>query len=206
MSTLRSPYPSVGSPSQSHYQTTRQLLRQHPDFDKVFAAVYNELQPIAHGLRHRERYCTLSTGEIVHEAYVKMLGGAVADLDDRPKFKLIAALVMREILVDAARRRRARKRGGNFAQVTLSDALGVVVTWDETLIDLDRRLDELGEADPRAAEAIDMHFFGGCTVAEIAEHQKISLSTVARDLRTALAWLGLTAEPEDAVLPLRRTA
>ena len=123
-----------------------------------------------------------------------MRGAVITDLHDRIRFKVIAALVMREILVDAARRRRARKRGGDLARVTLSDSLGITVSWDETLLDLDHRLNELGEADARAAQAIDMHFFAGCTAAEIAQHQQVSLSTVARDLRAGLEAQGPTLQ------------
>ncbi len=204
MDSLRA-FPSPSPDPERSYEASRQKLRQDPDFDKVFAAVSDELKKIAHTLRGRERYCTMSTGEIVSEAYLKMVAAVVPDLHDKAKFKIMAAIVMREILIGAARRRGARKRGGKLVRVTLNDELGLGTTWDEKLVDLDRRLHELGEADTRAAEAIDMHFFGGCTVAEIAKHQKLSPSTVARDLREALAWLELTTEPESAA-PLRKSA
>ena len=204
MDSLRA-FPSPSPDPERSYKANQQKLRQDPDFDKVFVAVSNELKKIAHTLRGRERYCTMSTGEIVSEAYLKMVGTAVPDLHNQARFKLLAAFVMREILVDAARRRRTRRRGGDLVRVTFSHELSIVVSWDERLVDLDRCLTELGEADARAAEAIDMHLFGGCTVAEIAKHQKLSPSTVARDLRDALAWLGLTTEPDMATL-LRKSA
>ena len=173
----------------SSYLETQQKLRLDPAFDDVFAFVYKDLRKKAMFLRRAERDCILATTELVNETYLKMRQTPSVAQKELTHFKRIAAVVMRQILTDAARRKRSRKGGGHLRQVALDDSLHVPWSWDETMLDLNRKLDELGGFAPRAAEVIEMCYFGGSTVSETAAYLHLSESSINRDLRLGLAWL-----------------
>ena len=177
------------SSRQASYKARFAALEENPAFEETFLAFESALRDIARSHRRRERYCTLATADIVGVAYMRLRGNVPANFDDNIEFKRAATVIVQRILTDAARRRKSQKRGGGQIPETLHDFHEVSVPRDETLLDLDRYLDELAEVDPVMAEAIDMKFYGGCTVEEIAEHQSASLSTIARRLRQGLRWL-----------------
>ena len=159
-------------------------------FDDLFSAVYEELRRVAHAVRRNERAGTLTPTALVNEAWLKLARSPDLDFESPLHFKHIAARAMRQLLVEAARRRLASKRGGEGVQwVTFDDSLHQAAVSERELLALDAALDELALAEPRQAEMIECRFFGGQSVAETAEALGISEATLARDWRSAKAWL-----------------
>lgn len=159
---------------------------------ELLAALVGELRSIARGyLGAQGAGHTLQPTALVNEAFLKLFGStSLQDVQDRRHFFALAARVMRQILVDHARQRRAAKRDGGGVQVTLGEDLGVEVAGDEELLDVDAALTELAELDPRQARVVELRFFGGLEVAEVAAALELSVSTVEREWRAARAWLG----------------
>ena len=152
--------------------------------------VYAELRRLAHRFIIRERGPnTLETTGLVHEAYLRLAGAAEIDWQSRTHFFAVAARVMRRILVDAARQRRAEKRGGQQERVTLDERVMGNGLAPEEMLALDSALDRLASMDPRQAQIVELRFFGGLTEEEIASQLQISTRTVKRDWSVARAWL-----------------
>jgi RNA polymerase sigma factor (TIGR02999 family) len=172
-------------------------------FDRLFPLLYDRLKAIARSrLRGERRGHTLNTTGLVHEAYLKLTGTQDIAWQDRAHFMAIASRVMRQILITAARNKRALKRGAGQKAVQLDDDLPISDSYSETLLDLDDGLDRLGSHHSRAAEVLQHKYFAGYTNEEIAALLGVSLSTVERDLRFGRAWLGRDWEsipkPEEA--------
>lgn len=159
--------------------------------DRLFAVVHPQLRQIAARLLQRERRDhTLEPNAIVNELYVRLLGNQSVDYADRAHFFAVAAQTMRRILIDYARARVTDKRGGEQHRVPLSDDLGAAAPLSsEALLDLNALLAKLEQADPRAAQVVELRFFGGLREEDIAEVLKISVITVKRDWKAARAWL-----------------
>lgn len=157
--------------------------------DKLVAHVYEELHRMAQRhLRSERANHTLQTTELIHEAFIRLVDADV-HWTGRAHFFAVAARVMRQILVDHARARGRQKRGGGQIVVTLDEALAVAIEPDAQLVELDDALKRLEAIDPRKAQAIELHYFGGLTYDEIATVLGISAATVHRDLRMARAWV-----------------
>jgi RNA polymerase sigma factor (TIGR02999 family) len=157
--------------------------------DELTPLLYDELRRLASGKLWGERENhTLQATEVVHEAFVRLMGSDVA-WQDRAHFLAVAARTMRRLLVDHARGRAREKRGGGLARVTLQPDDAVVEPPGEEILALDRALSELARRDERAASVVELHHFGGLTHDEVALVLEVSTSTVKRDLRVALAWL-----------------
>jgi RNA polymerase sigma factor (TIGR02999 family) len=158
--------------------------------DQLFEAVYGELRRISAGLMRRERReHTLEPTALVHEAYLRLVGPATVAWEDRGHFFGIAARVMRQVLVDHARRRRALRRGGEALRITL-----VVEVYREGLqptdvLELNDLLEALAGLDPRGARVVELKVFGGLTTTEIGEVLGISKRTVDDDWSVAKMWL-----------------
>lgn len=158
-------------------------------YARLIPLVYAELRRVARGhLRREGRGHSLQPTMLVHEAYLRLVGAEV-DWRNRTHFLSVAANVMRRILVERARARQARKRGGDDVRVTLSDQMADPQAKPVDLLMLDQAIDRLRELDDRQAQAIELSYFGGLTYAEIGEALSISEATVDRDLRHARAWL-----------------
>jgi RNA polymerase sigma factor (TIGR02999 family) len=158
--------------------------------DDLFSATYEELRRLAASVRRYDGSLTLNPTALVNEAWIKLARTpAVADTSPL-HFKRIAARAMRQVLVEASRRRHAHKRGGPDAIfVMFDDALGVAADLSEDLLGLDAALNALARMDARQARVVECRFFGGLEVAETAELLGISEATVLRDWRAARAWL-----------------
>lgn len=156
---------------------------------ELLPLVYNELRRVARAQLQRERPDhTLQSTALVHEAYLRLLGNQPPELRNRPHFIAIAARLIRQILVDYARERRASKRdGGVRIAVEYLDALPV--SGDPELLALDEALNDLYRTDERQAKIVDMKFFGGLSSPEVSEVLGLSRATVNRDWATARAWL-----------------
>jgi RNA polymerase sigma factor (TIGR02999 family) len=155
--------------------------------DAQFAAAYEELRRVAHGVR-RGGHDSLTTTALVHEVYLKLVPRGVP-ANDRAHFKLLVARAMRQLLIDAARGSTAGKRGGGVRPISLAEEIVGVETSPERLLDLDTALQELERADPRRAAIVLCRFYGGLDVEETAAALRISTATVKRDWRLARAWL-----------------
>lgn len=152
--------------------------------------VYAELRRLAHQrLRREHAPRSLNTTGLVHEAYLKLVDLRQAQFRDRAHFLAMASRLMRRLLVDQARARRAAKRGGGVEPGTWDESLQVSEPQADALADLDEALQRLEAIDPRQGEIIEQRYFGGLSLEEIAEAQDISLATVKRELRFAHAWL-----------------
>jgi len=157
--------------------------------DQLFPIVYDELRKRAAGyLRRERRGHTLPPTALVHEAYLRLIGQKSA-WQNRAQFFGVASQMMRRILVDHARARSAAKRPGSGLRVALQEDAGAVAPLEVDLILLDRALDELAALDQRQGRVVELRFFGGLSLEEIAETLGVSLATVNRDWRLARAWL-----------------
>ncbi len=161
--------------------------------DQMFSAAYEELRRLAASVRRGDPGQTLNPTALVNEAYLKMAGSAPVETASRLHFKRIAARAMRQVLVEAARRRTALKRGRAYAFVIFDEAFmgGRTEARSEDLLALDEALGVLERAHPRQALMVEVRFFGGFDVAEAAELLEVSESTVTRDWRAAKAWLAV---------------
>jgi len=178
------PAPEFGDDDPGEPFLDRRLL------DRLFSVTYEELRRLASSVKRSDPLATLSPTTLVNEAWLKLRSSpGVADLSPL-HFKRIAARAMRQVLIEAARRRKAAKRGGGVALVPLDDSLGTTVAAAEDLLGLDEALRELARANPRQAMMVESRFFGGLDVAETAELLGVSEATVLRDWRAAKAWLG----------------
>jgi RNA polymerase sigma factor (TIGR02999 family) len=152
--------------------------------------VYDELRRLAQRqLRGQRAGHTLNTTALVHEAYLKLVNQQEATWQNRAHFLSVAALAMRQILINYAHRRRAQKRGGGQALATFDEALMGSSPRADALIALDEALDRLNTIHERQSQVVTYRFFGGLTHEEIAEVLGVSVPTVRRDWRIARAWL-----------------
>lgn len=158
--------------------------------EQVFPLVYEELRRIAARQLHQERGDhTLQATAIVHEAYVRLAGQSDLQWPSRAHFFAFAAHLIRRILVDYARNRNCAKRGGGCERVTLVEAADLALAKIPDLVALDEALSDLKRVDPRKATVVELKFFGGLTLDEIAGELGVSPETVSREWRRARAWL-----------------
>jgi RNA polymerase sigma factor (TIGR02999 family) len=158
--------------------------------DDLFSAAYEELRRLASSVKRRGGGRSLSPTSLVNEAWLKLEKSPAFAFTSRLHFKRIAARAMRQVLVEAARRRQAHKRGGPGALlVTFDESIAPPVVCGDELVALDRALDDLAEVDPRQALMVESRFFGGLDIAETAALLDVSEATVLRDWRAAKAWL-----------------
>jgi RNA polymerase sigma factor (TIGR02999 family) len=156
--------------------------------DDLFSAAYEELRRLASAVRRDDPSATISPTALVNEAWLKLADSPAVAQTSPLHFKRIAARAMRQVLVEAARRRNADKRGGGAAVVTFEEAMGGLTTADDVL-GLDAALEELAQIAPRQAQLVEARFFGGLDVPETATLLEVSEATVLRDWRAAKAWL-----------------
>jgi RNA polymerase sigma factor (TIGR02999 family) len=157
---------------------------------KLTPLVYKELHRLAHGyLAGEQRGHVLQTTALVNEAFVRLIDWNQVQWQNRAHFFGVAATLMRHILVQFAREQKAAKRGGGAIQVSLSEATAVNTRHNPDLVALDDALTTLERLDRRQARVVELRFFGGLSLEETAEVEKVSVSTVRRDWRMAQAWL-----------------
>jgi RNA polymerase sigma-70 factor, ECF subfamily len=177
--------PDAGNPGAAGFDAARAL-------DDLFSATYEELRRLAAAVRRNDPNATLSPTALVNEAWLKLRESPGVARTTRLHFKRIAARAMRQVLIEAARRRRSEKRGGKSIVVTFDDALQGVqeaASTADDLVALDDALNDLARLEPRQAMLVESRFFGGMDVAETAQLLDISESTALRDWRAAKAWL-----------------
>jgi len=158
--------------------------------DRLMPLVHDELRRLAAAHMRRERSDhTLQATALAHEAYMRMVNLDRIDWRDRAHFFAVAAGVMRRILIDHARKRRAARRGGGAPHIPLEEGLRLADDRPDELVDLDEALERLAEVDPRQERIVELRFFGGLSVEETAAVLDISPRTVKREWAVARAWL-----------------
>jgi RNA polymerase sigma factor (TIGR02999 family) len=157
---------------------------------KLIPLVYRELMRIAQRYMAGERTGhTLQTTALIHEAYLKLIDTKRVDWQNRAHFFAVSAQVMRRILVDQARARRSKKRGGRVSNLPLEEGLAVLKQPAQDVVALDTALKDLEKIDPRKAKVVELRFFGGLSVEQTAAVLEVSTTTVMRDWRFARTWL-----------------
>lgn len=158
--------------------------------DQIVPLVYRDLRSIAHQhLLGEGRGHTLDTTALVHEAYLRLVDLHHMEWTDLPHFLAMASRMMRRVLIDFARRRRAGKRGGEVLHVTLTDPRGRQSVKIDDLLALDEALQELETLEPRRCRVVECRFFAGLTIEQTADALEVSPGTVKRDWRLAREWL-----------------
>jgi RNA polymerase sigma factor (TIGR02999 family) len=181
-------------PTSSPHEVTRLLLAwsdgDQTALNQLIPLVYGELRRLAKNHRRRERAGqTLQTTALIHEAYLRLIDASQVRLENRRHFFAAASRLMRQALIDLARERHSRKRGGAAVQISLDDAMVISRQRDVELLALDEALTALAEFDARKCQVVELRFFGGFSVEETAEALNVSVETVHRDWRLAKAWL-----------------
>ena len=158
--------------------------------DALVPLVYNELRRVARARLRAERDSgALQTTALVHEVYLRLVDVDGLAVENRVHFFAVAARLMRQILVDHARRRRAGKRGGGVTLVAIDPGTPEPSSDPVDVLALDSALDELGRLEERLARVVELKFFAGLTIAETAAALKVSAVTVEREWAFAKAWL-----------------
>jgi RNA polymerase sigma factor (TIGR02999 family) len=161
----------------------------HEALDAVAPAIYQELRRLAHyHLKSERADHTLQSTALVNEAFIQLMGNQPTQLQNRAHFVAIASRLMRQILMQYARSRRANKRDGGH-RLALEEIADLPIAGDEELVALDDALNELTRIDDRQGKIVQMKFFGGLSAPDISQVLGISLATVERDWATARIWL-----------------
>jgi RNA polymerase sigma factor (TIGR02999 family) len=162
---------------------------QRREMDYLFSLTYEELRRLAATVRRGDPSATLNTTALVNEAWLKLVHSPHFASTSSLHFKRIAARAMRQLLIEAARRRNTDKRGAGSVPIEL-DAAALAIAGDgDELLALNEALEELGKVSPRQAMMVEARFFGGLDMAETAELLNVSEATLLRDWRAAKAWL-----------------
>jgi RNA polymerase sigma factor (TIGR02999 family) len=165
---------------------------------QLMPLVYDELHRLARRYMAAEQSGhTLQATALVHEAYLRLLDAKSIDWQNRAHFYAVCARLMRRILVDFARSRNFQKRGADFAHIQLEEAATVSAVAGSELLAVDDALNQLSAVDTRKSDVVEMRFFGGLTVEEIATALQVSSETVMRDWKLAKAWLLRELSHED---------
>jgi RNA polymerase sigma factor (TIGR02999 family) len=166
------------------------MAQERRALDDLFSVTYEELRRLAASVKRGDQSATLSPTALVNEAWLKLANSPRFATTSRLHFKRIAARAMRQVLVEAARRRHASKRGGPDAYVVSLDDSSDAASWTgQDVLALDRALDELARLQPRQALMVESRFFGGLDATETAALLEVSEATILRDWRAAKAWL-----------------
>lgn len=170
--------------------TAAEKVPERSALDRLFSVTYEELRRLASSVKRNDPGATLNPTALVNEAWVKLANSPHFASTSRLHFKRIAARAMRQVLIEAARRRNADKRGGDEGVVFVAfDENQQVASCGRDLLALDTALEQLGRMHPRQAMMVESRFFGGLDVPEIATLLNVSEATILRDWRAAKAWL-----------------
>jgi len=185
--------PSSGKVTKDAGNVTRLLLDwsdgDHSALDRLIPIIYDDLLRLARAQLNREhRQCTLQPHDLVHESYMRLADQSRLEAQNRAHFYALAAMTMRRVLIDQARKRKADKRGGGM-KITLKTGMDLAEETAPDVLAMDEALVKLAALDERKSQAIELKFFGGMTTEEIGTALGISVATVGRELRLGQAWL-----------------
>jgi len=176
-------------------QANQRNVEERRELDEVFSLAYEELRRLARNVRRNDPAATITPTTLVNEAWIKLAKTPNVAAASPLHFKRIAARAMRQVLVDAARRRLTHARGGEAEHVTFDESLGFAAvagaSSDRQLLALDAAMLALRNLEPRQAALVEARFFGGFEVSEVSELLGISEATALRDWRAAKSWLAL---------------
>lgn len=177
-----------------HSQVTQLLLEWSEGdtaaLDRLIPLVHAELRRIARRYMGRQSPGhTLQTSALINEAYMRLVDQQSVAWKDRAHFFAVSAQIMRNILIDHARKYRYAKRGGGLRKIELDEAAAMAEERAAEFVALDEALSELTTVDPRKSQIVELRFFGGLNIEETAEVMKVSPATVQREWRAARAWL-----------------
>jgi RNA polymerase sigma factor (TIGR02999 family) len=164
--------------------------------DELIPLIYERMRQLAHQRLRSEPDGSLNTTALVHEAYLKLVDAPQQNIHDRGHFLALASRVMRHLLVDHARARKAAKRGGGMIPVDSEDIAWMPDSDLEAVTELDDALHRLEALDARQGRILEQRYFGGLTLEETAAAAGVSLATVKRELRSARAWLAAELDRE----------
>ena len=165
--------------------------------DQLIPLVYDRLRQLAHQrLRSAPGEHSLNTTALVHETYIRLVEAPRVELPDRAHFLALAARVMRNLLIDHARARRAAKRGAGVAPIELAEELWIPDEDLDRAVELHEALGRLATLNPRQSQMLEHRYFGGLSIEETAAVLGVSLATVKREVRSARAWLALELSGE----------
>ena len=167
--------------------------------EELLGVIYKDLRRLAARYLRQERSDhTLQPTALVHELYLRVFtSGEHITWQNRAHFFAVAAQTLRRILVDHARMRQTTKRGGHQVRLSLTEVNGLAEPRADNLIEIDEALQRLTELEPRAAQVVELRFFGGLQVEEVAEVLGVSIITVKRDWKVARAWLTAQLTPAE---------
>jgi RNA polymerase sigma factor (TIGR02999 family) len=191
----------MSHPTSAQVHRTLTGLRQgnRTAADELFSLLYSELKVLAgRQLRNERKGHTLQPTGLVHEAYLRLMRAEEVDREDRARFFAIAAQAIRRVLIDHARRRRSAKRGGDWQRITLAAGEEFSERDGVDLLALEEALKKLAALDPRQARIVELRFFGGLGMAEIALALDVSKRTVQGDWAMAKGWLHGELRAEDS--------
>ncbi|HTS87054.1 MAG TPA: ECF-type sigma factor [Gemmatimonadales bacterium] len=171
------------------------LAANREALNALFSATYEELRRLAAAVKRGDPSATLTPTALVNEAWLKLAESPAFAPVSRLHFKRIAARAMRQVLIEAARRRKANKRGGDAVLVTFDESLDQAGGSSRELLALDEALERLTRLNPRQAMMVECRFFGGLDVTETAQLLGVSEATILRDWRAARAWLAVELKP-----------
>jgi RNA polymerase sigma factor (TIGR02999 family) len=185
------PFRNRRQPSELPPEELGKTPEERRALDQLFSVTYEELRRLASSVKRSDPGATLSPTTMVNEAWVKLAKSPRFASTSRLHFKRIAARAMRQVLVEAARRRNASKRGGGegVTVITFDESYGTPTSCGQDLLALDTALEELARLQPRQAMMVESRFFGGLEITEIASLLAVSEATILRDWRAAKAWL-----------------
>lgn len=165
--------------------------------NRLMPLVYDELRALAESYLKQERPGhTLQATALVHDAYVRLVKQEDVEWKNRAHFFAVAAQAIRRILVDHARGRKRQKRGGDRQRVRLDENVALVKSPDVDLLSLDEAMEQLAKLDPRQAQIVELRFFGGLSINEVASYLDVSPRTVDGDWSMARAWLRRAMQTE----------
>ena len=170
-----------------------------PDAERLIPLVYDDLRELAAKYLRRENPGhTLQSTALVNEAFLKLVDQTRVNWQGKTHFFAVGAEIMRRILVDHARTKQRQKRGGDRQRIELHDDLKISTQRDEDLLAVDEAILKLAERDPRQAKIVELRFFGGLTVAEVAEVLGVSKRTVESEWTMIRAWLRRELSDEES--------
>ena len=194
MSQQRSEAASQPVPGESRTNPKSATPEERLALDELFSLTYEELRRLASSVRRGDPSVTLNPTALVNEAWLKLANSPGVASAPRLHFKRIAARAMRQLLVEAARRRQSHKRGGddNLSVITFDESVMQTANCGKELLALDSALEDLARVQPRQAMMVESRFFGGLDIGETAALLGVSEATILRDWRAAKAWLAHT--------------
>ena len=162
---------------------------EDPQLDALVTRTYQELRGLAHGVRSKPIGKRHQTTSLVHEAYLRLNRNKKLAFSDESHFLRVAAMAMRQFLLDSARRSLAAKRGGGRPHLPIEAGIDQSTDSASELIDLNEALVKLSVIDERKSQIVELRYFGGCTLEQVADVLGISIATVVRDWDLAKAWM-----------------